>query len=78
MKVCELAQSDGIRVRGYVSCVIECPYDGPIHPTVSFKAHRETRANLLETCSGVVCHLQSSVIDTTIQLHCDVLRSWLE
>jgi len=26
------AIKDGIRVRGYVSCVIECPYDGPAAP----------------------------------------------
>jgi hydroxymethylglutaryl-CoA lyase len=26
------AKSQGIRVRGYVSCVVECPYDGVIEP----------------------------------------------
>ena len=26
------AASDGIPVRGYVSCAVECPYDGPIVP----------------------------------------------
>lgn len=26
------ASEAGIRVRGYVSCVIECPYDGPVDP----------------------------------------------
>ena len=26
------AAADGIPVRGYVSCVIECPYDGPVAP----------------------------------------------
>ncbi|MDB5634083.1 MAG: hydroxymethylglutaryl-CoA lyase [Tardiphaga sp.] len=26
------AQSDGIKVRGYVSCVLGCPYDGEVKP----------------------------------------------
>ncbi|KAF0692971.1 Aste57867_16017 [Aphanomyces stellatus] len=32
--VCEKAQSLGVRVRGYVSCVLGCPYEGPIDPAV--------------------------------------------
>ena len=30
--VCEAARSDGVRVRGYVSCVLGCPYEGEIAP----------------------------------------------
>ncbi len=30
--VAEAAQADGIPVRGYVSCVTDCPYDGPTPP----------------------------------------------
>jgi hydroxymethylglutaryl-CoA lyase len=30
--VCELARREGIPVRGYVSCVTDCPYDGPTPP----------------------------------------------
>jgi len=30
--VCEAAKSAGIRVRGYVSCVLGCPYEGEIAP----------------------------------------------
>lgn len=26
------AGAEGMRVRGYVSCVVECPYDGPVAP----------------------------------------------
>jgi hydroxymethylglutaryl-CoA lyase len=26
------AGAEGLRVRGYVSCVVECPYDGPVAP----------------------------------------------
>ncbi len=31
--VFEAAKARGIRVRGYVSCVIACPYEGPIAPS---------------------------------------------
>jgi len=31
--VSKAAREMGIPVRGYVSCVVECPYDGPVHPT---------------------------------------------
>ena len=30
--VVQQAQQSGLRVRGYVSCVIECPFEGPIAP----------------------------------------------
>lgn len=30
--VAEAAQACGLPVRGYVSCVVECPYDGPVAP----------------------------------------------
>ena len=26
------ARSKGVRVRGYISCVVDCPYEGPIDP----------------------------------------------
>ncbi|OQR96080.1 hydroxymethylglutaryl-CoA lyase, mitochondrial precursor [Achlya hypogyna] len=35
--VCEKAKSLGIRVRGYVSCVLGCPYEGPIDPATVAK-----------------------------------------
>ncbi|WP_416881847.1 hydroxymethylglutaryl-CoA lyase [Marivita sp.] len=31
--VAAAAQELGVRVRGYVSCVVECPYDGPVAPS---------------------------------------------
>lgn len=31
--VIEQAKADGVPVRGYLSCVVECPYDGPTAPT---------------------------------------------
>jgi hydroxymethylglutaryl-CoA lyase len=30
--VIEAARGDGVPVRGYVSCVVACPYDGPVPP----------------------------------------------
>jgi len=33
LPVCKAALSEGIRVRGYVSCVLGCPYEGEISPT---------------------------------------------
>jgi hydroxymethylglutaryl-CoA lyase len=30
--VLEAAAETGLAVRGYVSCVVECPYDGPVRP----------------------------------------------
>ncbi|KAM3967702.1 hydroxymethylglutaryl-CoA lyase [Aphomia sociella] len=35
------AVKDGLRVRGYVSCVVGCPYDGPISPKVTAKITEE-------------------------------------
>ena len=32
MPVMEAAKAAGIPVRGYVSCVTDCPYDGPVEP----------------------------------------------
>jgi len=30
--VAAAARTDGVRVRGYISCVVDCPYEGPIAP----------------------------------------------
>ena len=30
--IMDRAKKDGVRVRGYVSCVVGCPYEGPISP----------------------------------------------
>jgi hydroxymethylglutaryl-CoA lyase len=34
------ADADGIPVRGYVSCVIACPYDGPVAPAAVIEVAR--------------------------------------
>ncbi|KXN74732.1 aldolase [Conidiobolus coronatus NRRL 28638] len=33
LEVVKLANENGVRTRGYVSCVIGCPYDGYVQPT---------------------------------------------
>ena len=35
--VCESALSQGVRVRGYISCVLGCPYEGSIEPVAVLK-----------------------------------------
>ena len=44
MPVVRRAHEAGVSVRGYVSCVVQCPYDGPIAPD----AVRETCAKLID------------------------------
>lgn len=33
-EVCNAAKRDGVLIRGYVSCVLGCPYEGHIKPEV--------------------------------------------
>jgi hydroxymethylglutaryl-CoA lyase len=33
-EICTRAKAGGISVRGYVSCVVACPYEGPVAPQV--------------------------------------------
>ena len=42
--VAEAARARGLPLRGYVSCVVECPYDGPVAP----QAAAEVAAALLD------------------------------
>lgn len=35
--VLQAAEADGLPVRGYVSCVTDCPYDGPVAPAAVAK-----------------------------------------
>lgn len=42
--VMDQAKADGVRVRGYVSCVVACPYEGPIQP----QAVADVAARLLD------------------------------
>jgi hydroxymethylglutaryl-CoA lyase len=46
--VCEAAKKAGIEVRGYISCVLGCPYEGSIDPA--------TVARLAQALYGMGCH----------------------
>ena len=39
--VCEAAKAEGIAVRGYVSCVLGCPYEGEIEPQAVARVAKE-------------------------------------
>ncbi len=39
--VVQRAKADGIKVRGYVSCVLGCPYDGEVKPAVVASVSRK-------------------------------------
>jgi len=46
--VCDAAQSAGLKVRGYVSCVLGCPYEGEIAP--------KAVARVAEALIGMGCY----------------------
>lgn len=51
--VCAAAKEQGIRVRGYVSCVLGCPYEGYIAPDVVAKvSHRLLELGCYEVSLG--------------------------
>ncbi|MFC3074791.1 hydroxymethylglutaryl-CoA lyase [Shinella pollutisoli] len=54
--VAEAAIADGIALRGYVSCVVHCPYDGPVAPAAV--------ARVTEGLLRLGCH-EVSLGDTT-------------
>lgn len=51
--ITEAAQQDGIPVRGYISCVSDCPYDGPTPPDkVAWMAEKLLAAGCYEISLG--------------------------
>ena len=51
--ITEAAKKDGIPVRGYISCVSDCPYDGPTPPeNVSWMAEKLLAAGCYEISLG--------------------------
>ena len=42
--VCEKALASGVKVRGYISCVLGCPYEGKISPDAVASVTRSLRA----------------------------------
>ncbi len=53
LPILEAARADAMPVRGYVSCVVECPFDGPTDPgAVARLAQRLHRAGCYEISLG--------------------------
>jgi hydroxymethylglutaryl-CoA lyase len=51
--VCEAAHAHGVRVRGYVSCVLGCPYEGFVAPdAVAFVAQSLVQLGCYEVSLG--------------------------
>lgn len=51
--IMEAAKADGLKVRGYVSCVVGCPYEGDIDPqTVADVAEKLIEAGCYEVSLG--------------------------
>ncbi|MEO0327198.1 MAG: hydroxymethylglutaryl-CoA lyase, partial [Pseudomonadota bacterium] len=53
LPICAAARQDGIPVRGYISCVTDCPYDGPTLPgNVAGMAEKLFKAGCYEISLG--------------------------
>ena len=53
LPITQAAKADGIPVRGYISCVTDCPYDGPTPPeNVAWMAGRLLAAGCYEISLG--------------------------
>ncbi len=52
-EVCDAARKQGLRVRGYVSCTLGCPYEGQVEPeTVAWVAGRMMELGCYEISLG--------------------------
>ena len=67
--VVEEAHAANVKVRGYVSCVTDCPYDGPTPP--------EKVAEVAAELYGMGCY-EISLGDTTGRATPDTIRAMLE
>lgn len=53
LPITEAAKADGVPVRGYISCVTDCPYDGPTPPgNVAWMAEQLFNAGCYEISLG--------------------------
>lgn len=69
----ERAQNANVKVRGYLSCVIECPYDGAVSPyDVAELAQRLVELGCYEVSLGDT--IGSANVDTTREMLTAVLR----
>ena len=69
LPIIEAARSDGIPVRGYISCVTDCPFDGPTPPAAV--------AELAARLHGLGCY-EISLGDTIGQATPQTLTAMLE
>ena len=67
--IMEAAKADGMPVRGYVSCVVECPYEGAVAPSAV--------AEVSETLLGLGCY-EVSLGDTIGKGTPDTVTAMLE
>lgn len=67
--VAEAARADGIPMRGYVSCVVACPYDGPTPPAAV--------ADVTERLFALGCH-EVSLGDTIGRATPDEIAAMLD
>ena len=69
------AEAKGLRVRGYVSCVVECPYDGPVAPAqVARVAARLRQMGCYEISLGdTIGQGTPEVVDAMLAAVCDAV-----
>lgn len=53
-QVADQAVNDGLRLRGYISCVVGCPYDGPVKPTVVAKVSLSANRVIIRNLSFIM------------------------
>lgn len=73
--VMEAAGAEGVRVRGYVSCVVECPYDGPVDPAqVARVAERLWEMGCYEISLGdTIGQATPEAVDAMLAAVCEAL-----
>lgn len=67
--VAEAGRAAGLPVRGYISCVVNCPYDGPVAPAAVAQVARDLHA--------MGCY-ELSLGDTTGQAHPSEISAMLK
>jgi hydroxymethylglutaryl-CoA lyase len=59
-EILERAKQDGIKVRGYVSCVVGCPYEGFVPPEATAKVSSSTFLKFTKMYIGVLLNFSLS------------------
>src|SRR5260370_644433 len=64
------AKADGIKVRGYVSCVLGCPFDGEVRPQAGAQVACRRRGGppaVEPRCRGVECEEASNALPPSLR-----------